>query len=229
MLDAPHGLYRQSFAPRRQRAGAVNADGFGVGWYVSDIRPEPVRYRRGGPLWSDTTFTSLAPTVVTSGLLASVRDATPGFPVAESGTAPFGRGRWLFSHNGRVENWQDVGPLLVSRLAPADVLAIESRSDAAVLWAVLLGRLEAGEQPAAALCSLVSEVRSAGPATLNLLLTDGTTIWASACGESLVHRQDDDGTTVASEPDDDAPGWVDVPDGSLVVADSSRIVVTSIS
>jgi glutamine amidotransferase len=32
LLDPPHGLLHQSWAPRRQRNGALNADGFGVGW-----------------------------------------------------------------------------------------------------------------------------------------------------------------------------------------------------
>jgi dimethylhistidine N-methyltransferase len=36
LVDPPGGLYEQSWRPRRQRHGTVNADGFGVGWY-----PEP--------------------------------------------------------------------------------------------------------------------------------------------------------------------------------------------
>ncbi|HEX4814631.1 MAG TPA: class II glutamine amidotransferase [Nonomuraea sp.] len=31
--EPEHGLLRQSYAPRRQRHGRVNADGFGMGWY----------------------------------------------------------------------------------------------------------------------------------------------------------------------------------------------------
>ena len=47
LIDPPHSLYRQAWAPRRQRHGTVNADGFGVGWYA-DGDPVPARYRRGG-------------------------------------------------------------------------------------------------------------------------------------------------------------------------------------
>ncbi|MEU1699821.1 hypothetical protein ABZ748_12285, partial [Streptomyces pseudogriseolus] len=39
LTGPPHGLYRQSWAPRRQRHGTVNADGFGVGWYADGRRP----------------------------------------------------------------------------------------------------------------------------------------------------------------------------------------------
>ena len=33
VLTPAHGLYEQSWAPRRQTHGVVNADGFGLGWY----------------------------------------------------------------------------------------------------------------------------------------------------------------------------------------------------
>nr|MBA3955617.1 class II glutamine amidotransferase [Acidimicrobiia bacterium] len=36
-----HSLVRQSYAPRHQHHGRVNADGFGVGWYDHGVRPEP--------------------------------------------------------------------------------------------------------------------------------------------------------------------------------------------
>ena len=45
LIDRPHGLYTQAWAPRRQRYGTVNADGFGVGWYAPGD-PDPARYRR---------------------------------------------------------------------------------------------------------------------------------------------------------------------------------------
>lgn len=47
-LEAPFSLLQQSYAPRHQEHGVVNADGFGAGWYVH-ARPEPVRYRRAQP------------------------------------------------------------------------------------------------------------------------------------------------------------------------------------
>jgi len=52
----PHSLFRQSWAPRRQRHGVVNADGFGAGWYAPDVRDTPARYRKPIPMWTDQTF-----------------------------------------------------------------------------------------------------------------------------------------------------------------------------
>ncbi|MGW2190673.1 class II glutamine amidotransferase, partial [Streptomyces sp. NPDC001719] len=42
VTEPPHSLVRQSWAPRRQRYGTVNADGFGIGWYAPGD-PVPAR------------------------------------------------------------------------------------------------------------------------------------------------------------------------------------------
>lgn len=78
VLAPPHGLYRQSWAPRRQKHGTVNADGFGVGWYAPGD-PVPARYRRAGPIWADEQLPDLARVVRTGALLAAVRDATAAY------------------------------------------------------------------------------------------------------------------------------------------------------
>src|ERR1051326_8558430 len=73
IIDPPHGLYRQAWAPRHQRHGTVNADGFGVGWWAPDVRDEPARYRRATPMWSDRSFASLAGVLSSGAVLAAVR------------------------------------------------------------------------------------------------------------------------------------------------------------
>ena len=59
VLDPPCGLLRQSYAPRRQKRGLMNADGWGVGFTRG--RSAPVRWRSTRPLWSDASFASVAP------------------------------------------------------------------------------------------------------------------------------------------------------------------------
>ena len=103
VMDPPHSLYEQSWAPRRQRHGTVNVDGFGAGWYVD--RAAPVRYRRAQPIWTDASFASLAPTISTGCAVAAVRSATAGTSADEAAAAPFTHDRWLFSHNGRLHDW----------------------------------------------------------------------------------------------------------------------------
>ncbi|MFD9073604.1 class II glutamine amidotransferase domain-containing protein [Streptomyces lasiicapitis] len=133
LVEPAHSLLRQSWAPRRQRHGTVNADGFGVGWYA-DGDPVPARYRRAGPIWADQSVADLA----------------------------------------RVVR---------SRAAPAS--------------------------------------------RLNLLLTDGETIAATAWGDTLWYlTAPSRSTVVASEPYDDDPRWREVPDRTLLAAGATDILLT---
>lgn len=226
LVDPQHSLYRQSWAPRRQTSGVVNADGFGVGWYVpgSDM---PARHRAAGPIWADETFADLARVIVTPALLAAVRSATVGMSTGPSAAAPFRDGRWLFSHNGAVAGWPQVASRLAWGLDPGLLALTEAPTDSALLWAITRHLLAAGKSPEAALAEVVGRVAAAdtsSPAAgrssnaVNLLLTDGSVIAATAYGASLCWRRTPGGVVVASEPHDDEPGWQDVPDRHLVLA-----------
>src|SRR5205085_9261296 len=60
LLEPEHALVVQSYAPRHQVHGRINADGFGAGWYTPDVRREPSRYRKPVPMWGDQTFADIA-------------------------------------------------------------------------------------------------------------------------------------------------------------------------
>ncbi|MET9504531.1 ergothioneine biosynthesis protein EgtC [Streptomyces sp. NPDC006622] len=226
LVAPPHGLYRQSWAPRRQRYGTVNADGFGVGWYAEDD-PVPARYRRAGPIWADLSFADLARVVRSRAVLAAVRDATLAGADAEAAAAPFAAGSWLFSHNGAVPGWPgSLEPL--ARSLPADaVLSMEARNDSAFVWALVLARLRAGDSEGRALTDTVREVAEAAPGSrLNLLLGNGDTITATAWGDTLWYLTEPGRTVVASEPYDDDPRWQEVPDRTLLTATRTEVLLT---
>jgi glutamine amidotransferase len=199
VLDPPSSLLVQSWAPRRQRYGTVNADGWGVGFYLPG-RAEPARWRSGRPLWGDASFTSVAPVISSGCVLAAVRSATVGMPLEESAAAPFTDGRWLLSHNGRVDR---------TTLPPAP--DAESTVDSALLAAMVF------HQGPDTLGQTVLEVAALDPAArLNLLVTDGTRLLATTWGDTLSVLTTPEGTALASEPWDDDPAWTDVPDRHLV-------------
>src|SRR3954469_20622949 len=125
VLEPPCGLLRQSYAPRRQKRGLLNADGWGVGFY--DEGGTVRRWRSARPLWPDASVASVAPVLRSGAVLAAVRSATVGMPADEAAAAPFTDGRRLLSHNGRVR--REVLPL---------TLAAESLCDSALLAAHLL-------------------------------------------------------------------------------------------
>lgn len=229
LVEPPHALYRQSWAPRRQHHGTVNADGFGVGWYAPGD-PAPARYRRTGPIWADVSFADLARVVRTGALLAAVRDATLPGADGEAAAAPFAAGPWLFSHNGAVADWPRSAAPLVPGLSPAELLSLEARTDSAFVWALVLHRLRAGDDAGRALGETVREVAEAAPGSrLNLLLTDGETIAATTWGDTLWYLTESGrGAVVASEPYDGDPRWQEVPDHTLLTADRTGVRLISL-
>jgi gamma-glutamyl hercynylcysteine S-oxide hydrolase len=210
VLDPPHGLRVQSYAPRRQKHGLMNADGWGVGFFDGTT---PRRWRSAAPLWGDVSFDSIAPALRSHCVVAAVRSATVGMPIEASATAPFTDGHWLLSHNGVVD--RDVLP------ASADA---ESTCDSAVLAALIFAR------GVGALGQTIAEVGAADPnARLNIMVADGSRLLATTWGDTLAILRRDDGVVLASEPYDDQPGWEDVPDRHLVEVTPEQVTMTALN
>jgi glutamine amidotransferase len=229
IVKPKHSLLQQSFAPRYQTHGTINADGFGVGWYDRDKRLEPARYRTTRQIWADLSFASIAGLVSSNAVLAAVRSASPGMPIEETSTPPFTEGPWLFSHNGFVPGFRTgVGRELRRKVSETRSLGIAGATDSELLFALVLDRLDAGTPPADALVSVIGLVEELTTARLNLLLTDGERIAATACRNSLFvfdDRQLTGAVVVASEPYDDDAGWEAVKDGSVVEFGDDKLEV----
>ncbi len=228
IADPPHGLYTQAWAPRRQRHGTVNADGFGVGWYAPDD-PVPARYRHAGPIWGDESFADLARVTRSGAILAAVRSATGNTDHGAAAIAPFASGPWLFSHNGIVAGWPASAAALADTLPAAALLSLEARVDSALLWALVRYRLDHGAGPAEALAGTVGALGAADvTGRFNFLLTDGRVIAATAAGDTLWYRPagaPGPGVVVASEPDG-GPGWIEVPERSVITATPQEVTLT---
>ena len=229
LIDPPHGLYRQSWAARRQRYGTVNADGFGVGWYA-DGDPEPARYRRAIPIWADESFADVARVTRSGAMLAAVRSASDATGHSADAVAPFTADGWLFSHNGRVNGWPASTAAVAATLPAAALLDLDARVDSALLWVLVLHRLRLGMTAADALCDTVATLSSAGVSgRFNMLVTDGREIAANCSGDTLCYRSAAGAIVVASEPGDDEQGWTDVPDGSVLTANAAGVTVSSLN
>jgi gamma-glutamyl hercynylcysteine S-oxide hydrolase len=247
LIDPPYSLYRQAWAPRRQRYGTVNADGFGIGWYAPGD-PVPARYRRGEPIWGDESLPDLARVTRSGAVLAAVRSATAGMATGAQAAAPFGAGPWLFSHNGAARDWRDWAGTAAALARPGSdgagedgqhpdagpwpalLSSLEALVDSAFLWTLVLARLRAGDVPGDALDAVIGAVTAAGgTGRFNFLLTDGHTVAATACGDTLWYRRADGSVTVASEPSDDEPGWTEVPDQHQLTATPAGVTVRPLS
>ncbi|HEV7582922.1 MAG TPA: ergothioneine biosynthesis protein EgtC [Mycobacterium sp.] len=214
MLDPPSGLRVQSYAPRRQKHGLMNADGWGVGFFDSSLEGEvPRRWRSAAPLWGDTSFESVAPALRSRCVVAAVRSATVGMPIEISATAPFTDGHWLLSHNGVVD--RSVLPLTATA---------ESVCDSAMLAAAIfaLGLDVLGET--------IAQIGSLDPtARLNMLAANGSRMLATAWGDTLSILRRDDGVVLASEPYDDDLEWEEVPDRHLVEVTAQGVTMTPLA
>ena len=204
VLEPPYGLLVQSYSPRRQKHGLMNADGWGVGFFDGEAGVAR-RWRSAAPLWGDTSFASVAPVLHSGCVVAAVRSASVGMPIEPSASAPFTDGQWLLSHNGLVD--RTVLPLSGKA---------ESTVDSALLAALIF------ERGLDALGDTIVEVAAADPnARLNIVAANGTQLRATTWGDSLSVLRRDDGVVLASEPYDDNPQWQEIPDRHLVeVADS---------
>jgi glutamine amidotransferase len=235
VLEPEHSLLVQSYAPKEMMSGVVNADGFGVGWYAHWFGEEPAVYLSDAPLWSDRSFASIAPRVRARTIFAAVRSATPGLPVEESGTPPFTSGRFMFAHNGAIDDFRHTAMRpLRDALSDDSYAGLLGTTDSETIFAVLLDRLS--EDPASLPRALAEAIRYVSAvcadlgvrATLNLAVTDGkamafTRYSTEGPGNSLYFIEDGEAlpeaVLVASERLDDDKGWHAVPDRHLLTVE----------
>lgn len=137
----------------------------------------------------DSRFTDVAAGSKGDSLIAHVRKRTVG-PVALENTHPFHRGRWVFAHNGTIN---DVDALRIRTSTP-HLAQTAGSTDSEAFFAYLLTRLDdaggaetAGpSQVAVALAGAVHEVL-AQPSfgACNFLLSNGAELYALRHGRTL--------------------------------------------
>jgi len=212
LVDAPRGLRQLSHEHPHGWGVAVHTPG--GGWSV---------HRQARAAFQDDDFAVAAEGVGTV-LLAHVRQGTVG-AVATRNTHPFRRGRWVFMHNGTIEStaW------MRDRHSASRLDEVEGQTDSEQLFAWLLSRLDAAgltDAPCGAdtdrvLTAALREARDTrGGGAINVVLSDGRTLYAHRWGRTLFLREEAGATiSVASEPEDSAAGWSEVAEGSLVRID----------
>lgn len=224
--EPPHSLERQSYAARELDGAVVNADGWGVAFYLQGD-PAPCVYRSTLPIWADANRAQLCRAVRSWCLLAAVRSATDPLSISQANTQPFGAGPLAFLHNGYFGGFS---PALARRLrrdlSDDAYVQIRGTTDSEHLFAALLDEYtraaaapaaerlwQAVERTLARIRALTAELGS--PALLSLVVSDGTSLVGvrTAVGARppslyVLHRDGGErSTVVASEPLDDDGGW----------------------
>lgn len=223
-------------------ATALNADGFGVGWYVEGD-PVPALFRSVQPAWADANLGELGRHIRSPLFLAHVR-ATTGTPVQQTNCHPFRHDGWLWVHNGAVREFARVKRDLVLAVDPDLFPAIEGTTDSEVMFHLAL-TFGLRTDPVAAVERMVGFVEDVGrahgvpdPIQMTVGTTDGHQVWAfrySSEGRSrtLFHSAavatlrelhpeiedlqlvSDETRIVVSEPLSELAGaWIEVPESS---------------
>jgi predicted glutamine amidotransferase len=180
-----HSIIRQSFKSRLMDE-PVNADGFGIAWYVPEISTQPAQFRSIQPAWNNVNLLHLARVSRSSVILAHVRAATPGFGVTESNCHPFAADEFAFMHNGHVADFRNMKRRLCAGLSDESFLAIHGTTDSEHLFALFRDHLHrmGGTDPmqamSGALAATIAQVQEMAAAigckrrsSLNLAVSDG--------------------------------------------------------
>jgi len=228
----------------RLGAEPTNGDGFGVGWY--DDAPTPGVFRSIEPAWNDQNLRELSAHVTSGHFFAHLRAAI-GSPVQQTNCHPFRHGRWLFMHNGYVDELARVRRDLLFAIDESLFPNITGTADTEILFYLALSfGLE--DDPAEAVARTIGLVEQLGhakgskyPFQGTIATTNGEQTWCfrysserksrslffSRSVETLrelyperevVFEVSDDSRLVVSEPIGDLPGaWMEVPEATYGV------------
>jgi len=155
LFKPKHGLIDQSLHSR-MGAETTNGDGFGLGWYGTGDGPG--LYRSVEPAWSDANLRHIAWHIESPLFLAHVR-ATSGSPVQQSNCHPYLHDRWLFVHNGLINQFPLVHRDLALAVDPALYPSIQGSTDSELLFHLALS-MGLEDEPIAALGAAIGLVEA---------------------------------------------------------------------
>ncbi|MEM7209010.1 MAG: class II glutamine amidotransferase [Pseudomonadota bacterium] len=233
-LEPEHGLLQQAEHPREMRVGRVNADGFGIGWFID--RDKPAAYKNIQPIWSDTNLSALGVSLFSTQWIGLVRGASPGLGVSIDNTHPFYDNRWHFTLNGIITDFANtLRPAINNRLSDDISATIMGHTDAEFIFALM--RQFSLEEPDSSTTQLLQKVvdfleEVAGDIeiALSVLVCEKDSMYAIRHSVNLpfptLYYSEEyvGGVAVASEPMTDRRYWKLMPEQSLLIAEANKRV-----
>jgi len=235
LIDPPHSLQVQGWAPRELKYARLNADGYGFAWYADD--GQPAVYVNPGPIWTDPNLPHLARTLASDLWIASVRSASEGNPVNHANTQPFSGEEFLFDHNGLIDEFHSqVRPKLVADLDPAFLPSICGNTESEYLFAALRHIISENQELTveSALAELMRRIERwvvGCRSLLTIVVSDGKRLYAvrHALGDgcpTLYYTTDDEtfpnAQLIASEQMTDSSFWQIVPEHQILILDPEK-------
>ena len=250
LFKTDHSLIDQSLRAL-DSSSTTNGDGFGIGWYGH--RDVPGVYKDIRPAWNDNNLQALAGQIESSMFLAHVR-ATTGSPVQRTNCHPFHYGKWLFVHNGLINDFEALHRDLAFAVAPELFPRIEGTTDSELMFLLALSYgmesdVKAGVARMAGMVEHFAASRGVENALqMTLGISDGESLYAfrystEGRSRSLFHSASRDATmeiapdagrfsrdarAIVSEPLNDLESeWVAVPEASFLTIRKGKITCES--
>ena len=241
-----HSLIDQSLSA--YSGETTNGDGFGMGWYGD--RDLPGVYRDTQPAWNDNNLRDLAAQIESPLFLAHVRAAT-GTAVQQSNCHPFRHGKWLFVHNGSIEEFRSLRRELTLAVAPDLFPYIAGTTDSEIMFflALTFGLKKDVVGSVQRMVGCIEEIAErsgvGNPLQMTLGISDGERIYAfryssEGASRTLFHsvskqaiqelhpdvgKLPDDLRIIVSEPFSDLTDlWVEIPESSVVIVEHGEIL-----
>lgn len=141
VLHKPKNSLINQSAQAHEAEEPLNGDGFGVGWYMKEIDPEPGLFVSVRPAWNDRNLRYLCQKISTPCFFAHVRAASAG-EVSEANCHPFHFKNFLFMHNGGIGGFQKLKRHIRRKLSDEIYDWIRGQTDSEHLFALILENLE---------------------------------------------------------------------------------------
>lgn len=246
LFKTDHSLIDQSLHAS-DPLSTTNGDGFGIGWYGT--RDVPGIYKDVRPAWNDTNLQALSAQIESSMFLAHVR-ATTGSPVQRTNCHPFSHEKWLFVHNGLINDYTKLHRDLAFAISPDLFPLIHGTTDSELMFLLALGLgmqsdVKTALERMAGLVEHTAELHGLDNALqMTLGISDGESLYAvrystEGKSRSLFHsvsrdammeiapeagRFSSDARAIVSEPLNHLEAeWVAVPEASFLTIHKGKV------
>jgi predicted glutamine amidotransferase len=121
-------------------ATPINADGFGLSWYIPDI-PVPGAYKDVTPAWNNANLKLITRAVRSNCFFAHVRAASAG-GVNYPNCHPFTYKNLSFMHNGTVPYFKQIKRSMIMRISERAFQLVQGTTDSEMVFALFVTNLE---------------------------------------------------------------------------------------
>lgn len=198
LVDATNALLKQSILDSRNIS---NSQGWGIGFYQNK---RAYIQKRASSASFDFNFKFLTDFIETDTMIAHIRDATVG-EISDHNAHPFIYYNWIFAHNGNIEGFDLIRPLILQKIGPELAFEIMGSTDSEYMFFLFISNLQKRIDDITSneietvvirdtlietinqINSLCAGVGTIKPNKINVIVTNGKIMASSRFGHSLYY------------------------------------------